>query len=274
MCFAYNAAMWTCLPALAMSLVLAQAVPSSRPATRPVPESLTYTAPKLTTPITLDGRGDDPAWAAAPWTADFVDIEGDAKPKPAFRTRAKMLWDDRCLYVLAELEEPHVWGTFTKRNSIIYNDNDFEIFIDPDGDRLRYYEFEVNALNTIMELSLDKPYVDGGNYTFVELPGVRSAVHVNGTVNDPRDADRGWSVEIAIPFADLARVAGGVRTPPAPGDVWRINFSRVQWTHEVVDGKYAKIPKDKRPEDNWVWSPMGVVDMHRPERWGKLVFGR
>jgi hypothetical protein len=27
-----------------------------------------------------------------------------------------------------------------------------------------------------------------------------------------------------------------------------------------------------RPEDNWIWSPQGVIDMHRPERWGFVQF--
>lgn len=236
-------------------------------------DPLVYTAPRAVSRVVIDGCGDDPAWREVPWTSDFVDIEGDVKPKPRYRTRVKMMWDDRHLYVLAELEEPHVWGTLERRNSIIYNDNDFEIFIDPDGDRLRYYEFEINALGTVMELTLDKPYIDGGNYTFVEMPGIEWKVHVDGTLNDARDQDRGWSVEVAIPFAGLSKLAGGLSGTPKPGDVWRINFSRVQWTHEIIGGQYRKIPKEQKPEDNWVWSPMGVIDMHRPERWGRLVFG-
>ncbi|RMH03795.1 MAG: carbohydrate-binding family 9-like protein, partial [Planctomycetota bacterium] len=44
---------------------------------------------------TIDGRLDEPAWAAVPWTEDFVDIQGSPpKSAPRFRTRAKMLWDD------------------------------------------------------------------------------------------------------------------------------------------------------------------------------------
>ena len=58
--------------------------------------------------------------------------------------------------------------------------------------------------------------------------------------------------------------------PPADGDQWRINFSRVEWQHEVIDGVYRRVPDT--PEDNWVWSPTGVIDMHRPERWGVLQF--
>src|SRR5207302_4948895 len=64
--------------------------------------------------------------------------------------------------VFAELEEPHVWGTITRKNKVIFYDNDFEVFIDPDGDNHNYYEFEINALNTIWELTLVKPYRNGG----------------------------------------------------------------------------------------------------------------
>lgn len=69
-----------------------------------------------------------------------MDIEGDRKPRPRFRTRVKMLWDDNYFYMGAEMEEPHVWATLTERDSIIYRDNDFEVFIDPDGDNHNYYE--------------------------------------------------------------------------------------------------------------------------------------
>lgn len=241
--------------------------------TRPAGEPLSYTCVRAVVPPVIDGRGDDAVWARAEWTADFVDIEGDAKPRPPFRTRAKMLWDDDHLYVFAELEEPHVWGTLTRRNSIIYHDNDFEIFIDPDGDRKHYYEFEVNALGTVMELTLPKPYRDGGSYSFVEMEDIRWAVAVRGTLNDPSDVDEGWSVEVAIPFAALATLTDGSGRRPGIGDEWRINFSRVQWQHRVEGGRYIKVPKAERNEDNWVWSPQGVVDMHLPERWGRVRFG-
>jgi hypothetical protein len=108
----------------------------------------TYDCPRAAMPVQIDGRLDDPVWSRAPWTADFVDIEGDAKPTPRFRTRVKMLWDDQYYYVGAWMEEPHVWGKLTRHDSVIFHDNDFEVFIDPDGDTLEYYEFEINALNT------------------------------------------------------------------------------------------------------------------------------
>ena len=231
-----------------------------------------YLCYRASGPVTIDGKLDEAAWKAAPWSDDFIDIEGAAKPKPRHRTRMKMLWDDRFLYIAARLEEPHVWGTLTKHHSVIFQDNDFEVFLDPDGDGHLYAELELNALNTTWDLLLSRPYKDGGKAIDAwEIPGLRSAVHVEGTINDPRDADTAWTVEIAWPWKSLAELSN-TPSPPTEGDQWRINFSRVEWRHEVVGGKYRKIPKQR--EDNWVWSPQGVIDMHRPERWGIVQFSK
>ena len=231
-----------------------------------------YVCYRAASPVRVDGRLDDAAWRDAPWTDDFVDIEGDLKPRPRFRTRAKMLWDDEFFYVAADMDEPHVWATLTKHDSVIFHDNDFEVFIDPDGDSHEYGEFEINALNTGWDLLLPRPYKDGGRaLNSWEIPGLKMAVHVEGTLNDPRDADRGWSVEIAFPW----KVLGELAEPPAgprDGDQWRVNFSRVEWRHRVAGAKYEKVPKTR--EDNWVWSPQGVIDMHRPERWGYVQFSK
>jgi Carbohydrate family 9 binding domain-like len=229
-----------------------------------------YICYRASGPITVDGRLDEKAWQAVAWTDDFVDIEGPLRPRPRFRTRAKMLWDERYLYVAAELQEPHVWGTLTEHDAVIFQDNDFEVFIDPAGTNHNYAEFEINALNTGWDLLLRKPYRDGGKGdNSWEIPGLRTAVHVDGTLNDPRDTDRGWSVEIAFPWGVLGKLSRQP-APPRDGDQWRVNFSRVEWRHEIVEGKYRKVPGQR--EDNWVWSPQGVVDMHRPETWGYVQF--
>jgi hypothetical protein len=221
-------------------------------------------------PIQIDGKLDDPAWQNAPWTEDFQDIEGSSKPKPTWRTHAKMLWDRDYFYVAAELEEPHVWGTVTQRDAVIFQDNDFEVFIDPDGDNHEYYEFEMNALNTVWDLFLRKPYKDGGpalnNW---DIAGLKTGVHVNGTINDASDRDRSWTLEIAFPWKALREYAHRP-APPREGDQWRVNFSRVEWDIDIIGGKYQKVPN--HPEHNWIWSPQGIIDMHRPERWAYVQF--
>jgi hypothetical protein len=249
--------------------VLAPAQDHRRPPVQYVPPK-GYVCYRATMPVQINGRLDKAVWQAVPWSEPFVDIEGEAKPRPRFRTRAKMLWDDNYFYVGAELEEPHVWATLTEHDSVIFNDNDFEVFIDPNGDNHEYYEFEINALNTGWDLLLPRPYKDGGKaVNSWEIPGLKTAVHVDGTINDPRDTDRGWTVEIAFPWKVLGELADRP-SPPHDGDQWRVNFSRVEWQVNVDDGKYRKVPGKR--EDNWVWSPQGVIDMHRPETWGYVQF--
>jgi hypothetical protein len=235
-----------------------------------------YVAYRVPSPLTIDGKLDEPAWAAAAWSDAFVDIEGDRRPRPRLRTRAKMLWDDAGFYVAAEMEEPDVWATLTERDSVIFRDNDFEIFIDPDGDTHAYYELEVNAYGTPWDLLLIKPYRDGGPaITAWDIAGLKVGVDVRGTLNKPGNRDEGWSVEIAMPWKSLSEAAAD-RKPPQSGDRWRVNFSRVEWDVDVTKGGYAKRlkpgTKEPLPEHNWVWSPQGAVNMHMPERWGYVQF--
>jgi Carbohydrate family 9 binding domain-like len=235
----------------------------------PIPKG--YVCARTATPIQIDGVIDEAEWKDAPWTDDFIDIQGPPQPLPRYRTRARMLWDDTYFYVAATLEEPHVWATFTAHDSPIWRaDNDFEIFIDPNADSHEYYEFEINAQNTESDLFLPRPYKDGVSpLNSWEVPGLKTAVHVDGTLNDPSDTDLGWSVELAIPWAVLRQQAHRP-TPPADGDQWRVNFSRGEWKHEVEGGRYRR--RADLPEDNWVWSPQAVIDMHYPERWGYVQF--
>lgn len=235
-----------------------------------IPHPLVYVCPRVISKPKLDGRLNPSEWGHAQWTTDFQDIEGDRKPKPRHRTRAKMMWDDENLYIGAEMEEPHVWATLTEHDSVIFYDNDFEVFLDPDDDGHQYLEMELNALNTTWDLLLPRPYRGGGPaLNGYEIKGMRTAVHIDGTLNDPSDTDRGWSVEIAFPWSALREVSRG-SVPPKDGDQWRINFSRVQWKTTIQDGKYVKVPNT--PEDNWVWSAQHTVDMHWPTRWGVLQF--
>jgi len=239
-----------------VALALAYVIPSGQ---IPAPVPLSYNCQYTATPIRIDGKLDDPAWAKAQWTADFVDIEGPAKPKPRFRTRVKMLWDDSYLYIAAELEEPDVHATLTLHDSVIFRDNDFEVFLKPLPATASYYEFEMNALNTGWDLYLSKPYKLGGKADDSwDVARLRTAVSVQGTLNRSADTDLGWAVEIAYPL-DAFESRQHVPSPHA-GTEWRINFSRVEWQ------------AGQAREDNWVWSPQGLIDMHVPEQWGYLYF--
>jgi len=234
----------------------------------------TYTTVFAAVPPVLDGDISDKVWENALWSDLFEDIEGDRRPRPAHSTRVKMLWDKSFLYIATELKEPHIWGGLKNHDDIIYYDNDFEVFIDPNNDAHNYFEIEVNALNTLLDLFIPKPYRNGGSALMSwNAPGLVSKVKINGTLNNPADIDSSWTVEMAIPFKALS-IGNHIRVPQE-GELWRVNFSRVQWDTEVKDGSYIK-KKDSKgktlPERNWVWSPQGVVNMHYPERWGYLNF--
>lgn len=235
-----------------------------------------YLCKRAVHPFSLDGCLDKPFWEDAPFTDDFLDIEGSHMAPPRFRTKAKMLWDDENLYVGAVLEGEEIWGNITKRDDVIFLDNDFEIFIDPDSDTQQYYEFEMNVLNTVWDLFLPVAYRDGGSgLNGYDIHGLRTAVHVDGAINDPSANSHFWSVEVVIPFAAITECLAEKRTPRA-GEYYRMNFSRVQWKVDVEENRFQKRlnPDTGKPlpEDNWVWAPTGVINIHYPELWAFVFF--
>jgi hypothetical protein len=225
--------------------------------------------------IEIDGKPDEISWQKAEWSETFKDIEGDLKPDPLYQTRMKMLWDKDHLYILAELEDPHIWTYYANDDQMIYHENDFEIFIDPDKNTHNYFEFGINAQNALLDLFMPKPFRNGGNFIIDwNMRGFKSAVFIDGTLNNAFDIDKKWTVEIAIPFKYLTDYKKFIQ--PKDGSWWKINFSRDQWQTEAVSGRYlivnGKNTNKPLPANNWAWSPQGVVDMHFPERWGLAWF--
>ncbi len=257
-----------------------------------------YTCLRTTTPIVIDGDPSEAAWQHAPRSPRFVEL---AEGRPGFfDTRAAALWDDQNLYVAFWVQEPFVAATLTERDSTIFQENDVEVFIDG-GDS--YYEFEMNALNTLYEVfyiwkdaykrKFDIPefdvfspdaYVFGGNsdraaktfwrgshprgarWTFPkwDFPGLRSATRVQGTLNDDSDLDQGWTAEIAFPWAGMKHLANGRSLPPRDGDEWRIFFAR-----------FEKLPVGNSfAHPAWSWGRMGVYDSHVPKRYPRLTFSK
>ncbi len=237
-----------------------------------IPKS--YTVLYTNEDIKIDGKDEEIAWKKSVYSDDFVDIEGIKKPSQ--KTNVKMLWNDKYLYVFAKLYEKHIWADITKRDEVIYYNNDFEVFINPNKHVFSYGEIEINALGTEWDLFLNKPYrLKGKADSSWNLKGLKSAVFVNGTINNPNDIDEYWNVEMAIPLDEISEL----KEPfdyhfPKAGDTWRINFSRVNWDFELVEDKYSrkKINDKFLPEYNWVWSPQGIINMHVPENWGFLKF--
>ena len=259
-----------------------------------------YTCYRTRTPLIVDGHLTEPAWSKAPRSPRFVDMAtGDAA---VLDTRAAALWDDDNLYIGFWVEEPFVEAHLTERDSLIFMENDVEVFIDG-GDC--YYEFEINALNTVYEVffiwqdayqrgsRFDVPEFDliarqalsfGGNYdrsgwsfwrgthprgvrwafTDWDFPGMQSAVHVNGVINNRSVVDTGWTVEIAFPWSGMNWLANGRPLPPQEGDTWNLFFGRFEKV-EVA----GQLPQ---PQPAWSWNKHGVLDTHMPEKFTKVQF--
>ncbi len=230
-----------------------------------------YVCPFIEGEITIDGIIDDASWDAIPWTSDFVDIEGNEHNRPDHRTRTKICWDKNYLYIAAELQEDHIWATLTERDDHIYLDNAFEVFIDTDGNGHNYMELQVNAHNAIWDLYMRHPYGIDKSANVIsgwQADGLTHAVHINGTLNDPSDIDDSWTIEMAIPIKVLQDFDRW------PTRLWRINFFRVDWPIDIVDGAYERPPidhDDNKIADYTAWTPSGVYHTHRPDRFGYVV---
>lgn len=249
-----------------------------------------YVAPKISYPLieNLDGDLSKDVWSDVPFSDVFDDIRGEKdapeedRPNINCRTRFKAVWDDTHLYIGAILESDfETQAHFTKHNSPIFQkDSDFEVFVDPFGSCHNYKELEVNAINTIWNLMLNKPYDDGGEeYSgriaepgddrYYEVYHQKTATKLlRGDLNDANGSAT-WSIEVALSYKDLlAHISNGDHSSPSVGDMMRINFSRVE----------------KQGDINWTWQPQvvwdpanrrysGFVAMHLPDAWGYIVFG-
>ncbi len=270
---------------------------TSAPPFPPVPiESVAkYTALRTTGTVLVDGKLDDSSWQNAPRSPKFVDL---ISGKPAVHdTQAAVLWDDDYLYVGYWIEEPFVEAKFTERDSPIYEDNDVELFV---AGADAYYEFEINAKGTIYEglfvwqsafeakgynklkeLDQTRPEVKfqpfngvgltthprGKRWAYLkwDFPELKSAVHIDGTLNDSKDRDRGWTVELALPWSGMKvlTMADKRAAPPKDGDVWRMDFSRFNQYKEAAPAQDS---------GGWAWSSHGVWDSHVPEVFPFITF--
>ncbi len=236
----------------------------------------TYVSYRTPRPVIVDGNLDEEIWWSAEWSDPFVFISApllwpSPHPIEPQDTRMAMVWDDENLYVAIRLQEENVWGRLTKRDTVIYNDNDIEMFLDPSGDGADYFEIEMNALNTMWDMFHDKEYHRASALdAFYDIAGLRHAVAVHGTLNYHHDRDVGWTVEIQWPWKAIGEHAGDNPVPPVRGTVMRVDFSRVQYPADY-SGLSAG-PMQSQSGD-WLWSPLGgLYDVHHPEMWGRVVF--
>jgi hypothetical protein len=208
--------------------------------------------------IKIDGRLDDPPWQRAAKTGAFVDVgSGRENPSLVPQGNARLLWDDKSLYVGFEVLDQKIHGGFPKdaKDPHLWERDTIEIMIDPDGDgdNKDYYEIQVNPQNLVFDTQYDdynRPNGNGkGPFGHEEWSaGLTSAVEVHGTIDDDADKDQGYTVEIQIPWASFTKAKA---VPPPPGSRFRMNFYAMKNNGGVA------------------WSPiLGMGNFHRASRFG------
>ncbi|MHB9035709.1 MAG: carbohydrate-binding family 9-like protein [Armatimonadota bacterium] len=211
----------------------------------------TYNCRKVPTSPVIDGKLDDAVWSSV---EGVVLVRTEAGEPAVKSTVVRMCWDDDNLYIAFECADTDIWGTLTQRDDPIYDEDVVEVFLSPDCDLEHYFEFELSPLNVIFDAGITNFGDSISADTDWDCNELQTAVLVDGTLNDPSDLDKGWTAEIAIPFASLDRET------PKPGEVWRGNLYRI----------------DRRPEpvEYQAWSPTLVdpASFHVPEKFGRIVF--
>ena len=222
-----------------------------------------YLVRKTPKPIKIDGKLDEAAWKAAPSSGMFVNTMTGEPAQP--NTEAKLLWDNQNLYLAFENADTDVWGTLAERDSKLWTQEMDEVMIDANGDGKGYIELQVAPNGTIFDTYLPtyrkyEDSLDPKRKPYDWNSKLKAAVKVDGTLNKREDQDKGWTVEMALPLADVNGLdSKGVKVPPAFGDKWRLNMFRMD------------SPKDK-PQVALGWSAPMVGDFHKLDRFGENVF--
>ena len=217
------------------------------------PQRPRYEVRRAAAPVTIDGEVNASEWSQASPAVEFI-FPWESQTGAKQKTHARLLWDDTNLYILYEVEDTDVVAQFTERDAPVYRDDTVEIFLNVrPSQAVAYYGIEVNVRGAMFDyLCADARYF----IRRYQFEGVQLGVQIDGTLNQREDQDRGWSMELAIPwtnFSDMARV-------PQAGTVFTANLNR--W-----DG----VEPNRRLS---LWSDSGLdwPHPHAPARFGDLVF--
>ncbi len=230
--------------------VVARTLPVDLDKAPPPPGTIRVT--RATSPITIDGNGNDPAWAEVPWSQNFPSAEGSRDPVGS--AQAKLTWDDEHLYALIRVEDSDVSSPFRDHDDPLWKADCVELFLDADSNRQQYIELQVNPHNAQFDSYFATTRAQPGDTSFTA--GMKSQVVVRGTVDQPDDQDGGWDAELAIPWAALRGLDPqmAVRLPPSSGDKMRLNVVRVD-----------KRAADKNPTAS-SWNRITYADFHALDR--------
>lgn len=214
---------------------------------------------RATGKITIDGKLDENSWKSAQEISDFrVGWQDNRKAKTA--TTASLVWDDEALYFAATMTDADLYALVEKHNGMTWNDDVFELFFKPGGEGKvgrHYYEFQVNARGTLLELFMPSRGAGGYERAKIDKPmGMKAVVALRGTLNDWTDSDKGWTVEGSIPWTAFASTGGR----PKAGARWRFALCRYDYSADFESPELSSTAKLKIPS------------FHQYEDYGELHF--
>ena len=220
----------------------------------PQPKPKRLVALKAKKPVKVDGQLDEAVWKKAPSTGPFQDAyNGSALP---YKTEARVAWDQRHLYIAFECQDSDIFSEPKERDAKLWLQDAVEIFIDANKDGQDYLELQASPQGTIFDSYFPKHRQGQADFN----SGLKVAVVVQGTLNKRDDEDKRWIVEMALPFKDAkGRGKYQLSLPPKLGDVWRVNFFRM----DISKG---------RPQRAGAWSPPLSGDFHTLASFGELAF--
>ena len=194
-----------------------------------------------TQPLSADPA--DPIWR------DLVPIhlrENVSGQVPSQASLVYTAWDEVGWRILFDLGDQLPWATLAEHDAPLWTEEVVEVFVDPVGDLESYFEVEINPLGTTVDLVLRRT-LSGWRKEF--------AWHVDGLESLTRRTTGGWAAELRLPFDAI----GAPR--PQPGTSWRANFLRIDRPQGA--GTEAELS---------AWSPTGLRNFHRPEKFGTVEF--
>ena len=204
----------------------------------------------------IDGTENDSIWQQIIPAVLKENLSGNEIRESGLKTHIKACYDDNTLYFFFVCYDPDIWTSFTQRDEHLWENDAVEIFIDVDDIPETYVEIEVSPANVLFDSYIVDPvHIDVPKTALFNLKGIRTAVVVSGTLNERNDRDDHWTVEIAIPFDDLAN---GNSTAITIETEIRINFYRLD-------------ENKGRKRMSYAWSPT-FARFHKPTYFGTLTF--
>jgi hypothetical protein len=217
-----------------------------------------YSCKKIDRNLNLDGKLGDRLWTLATPVSMRETVSGK---NGRFETNVRLLYNNQYLYVGFQCEDTYVWGTHTRRDAPIYDEECVEVFLDPANSGYCYFELNLSPRNVIYDafvLTARTEKTPGAKILPLfsyDMEGLITQTHIEGEADKPGKA-KGWTAEYAIPFSECL---GAPHLPPISGDRWRVNLYRIDSVKKGEQTLYA-------------WNPTGYLKFHIPWRYGILHF--